>query len=165
MSKESLPLAGNKAPYSKYAKSLIVEKCHERAIIPRRQTENAAGYDLFPVEKYRVESKKTLIISTGIKFGLPVGTVGLIRGRSGYAFKSALFVFEGTIDQDYQGEVKVLVQNNSEYPIDINNDKAIAQLVIVNISMPEIIVTSKGIEEIMGVTNRGTKGFGSTDSN
>ena len=80
-----------------------------------------------------------------------------IRPRSGLAVKQGISVHLGTIDNQYVGEIKVLVYNFSNHPIEIEPGMKIAQLVIQKVHLPEIIE----VEEL-GDTERGVKGFGSS---
>ena len=63
----------------------------------------------------------------------------------------------GTIDADYTGNIQVLLENNSDRPFNIAIGDKIAQMVLYNIQMAQVIqITS--IQD----TTRGAKGFGST---
>jgi dUTP pyrophosphatase len=51
------------------------------------------------------------LISTGLKVALPSGHYGRLACRSGLALKHFIAVGAGVIDEDYRGEVKVLLYN------------------------------------------------------
>ena len=51
-------------------------------------------------------------IPTGIYGPLPPDTVGLIIGKSGLTMKG-LQVLPGVIDEDYQGEIKVMATSDT----------------------------------------------------
>ena len=44
------------------------KKLHEKAIIPKRATEHAAGYDFYALESVRIMPQETKIVRTGITF-------------------------------------------------------------------------------------------------
>ena len=63
----------------------------------------------------------------------------------------------GTIDSDYRGEVKVLLINLGEEPVEIRRGERIAQLVFAPVAMVEL----QAIDSL-GTTSRGDGGFGSS---
>ncbi len=94
---------------------LKFKKTDPKAIIPRRQTEGAAGFDLHALEvEYLHKTTTPLMVRTGISVEIPPGDVGLIRDRSGLAAKHGVFVLEGVIYSDYTGEVKVILAKVGE---------------------------------------------------
>jgi dUTP pyrophosphatase len=83
---------------------LKFKKTDPKAIIPRRQTEGAAGFDLHALEsEYLHKTTTPLMVRTGISVEIPPGHVGLIRDRSGLAAKHGITVLAGVIDADYRG--------------------------------------------------------------
>ena len=95
----------------------------------------------------------------GVWIALPSQTEAQIRSRSGLAFKKGIAVLNspGTIDEDYRGELKVLLMNYSEKDVIIAQGERIAQLVMLSYEQ----IQWKNVE-IMDSTERGTGGFGST---
>ncbi len=53
-------------------------------------------------------------MSTGLAVAVPPGTYGRVAPRSGLAFKHFIDTGAGVIDEDYRGELKVLLFNHSE---------------------------------------------------
>jgi dUTP pyrophosphatase len=100
------------------------------------------------------------LIPTGLSIVLPHGHEGQVRPRSGLAARHGITVLNspGTIDEDYRGELKVLLINLGQEPYPIAHGDRIAQLVIAPVSQVEIVLTDVPIE----TTERGTGGFGST---
>jgi dUTP pyrophosphatase len=82
-----------------------------------------------------------------------------IRPRSGLALKQGVTVINapGTIDSDYRGEIKILLINLGQAPVEITDGMRIAQMVLAPILRPEI-THSDTLDE----TERGSGGFGST---
>ncbi len=119
---------------------------------------SAAGIDLRAKEAVAIGSDP-IAVKTGLCVEIPPGHVGLVRGRSGLAFKRHLIAFEGTIDEDYRGEISVLLMRG--YPvggwIHVEQGERIAQLVIVPVARLELEQVTE-----LGVTERGSQGFGST---
>ena len=115
---------------------LKFKKTDPKAIIPRRQTEGAAGFDLHALEaEYLHKTTTPLMVRTGISVEIPPGHVGLIRDRSGLAAKHGVFVLGGVIDSDYTGEVKVLLAKAGEGALNIQPGDHVGNP---NIKMPGI---------------------------
>ena len=74
------------------------------------------------------------LVSTGLKVALPAGTYGRVAPRSGLAFKNQIDVGAGVVDEDYRGEVKVLLFNFGGADFEIKEGDRIAQLVCQEIS-------------------------------
>jgi dUTP pyrophosphatase len=66
----------------------------------------------------------------------------------------------GTIDEDYRGEVQVLLVNHSDEAFTIESGDRIAQLIVAPVTQVEIEVVEG--EAALGGTERGDGGFGST---
>jgi dUTP pyrophosphatase len=134
------------------------------SVMPTYATAGAAGLDLHAA----LEAPRTLqpgeraAIPTGLALGLPAGYEGQVRARSGLASRHgiALVNAPGTVDEDYRGEVHVLLVNLGQEPYTIQPKDRIAQLVVA----PVTHVTTLRVEhaEALGQTERGHGGFGST---
>ena len=135
---------------------LIVCKNHDDAIIPKRGSEQAAGYDLYTIDEGRLMPKQTRLFDTGISFTVPEGTYGRIAPRSGLS-KKGILVNAGVVDRDYTGPVKVMLHNLSDDMYQVKKNDRIAQLIIEKIATP-IIEEVGSLEN----TDRGDGGFGST---
>ena len=140
---------------------LKVKKLRANAIIPRRETSGASGYDLFAcIDEGSVTLKKDddpQRVMTGIAIEIPPGFDAQVRPRSGLSLKG-VGVTLGTIDSDYRGELMVtmyLFGNQSSFTI--NHGDRIAQLVISRLAD----VSLEEVEEL-SPTQRGAGGHGST---
>lgn len=108
-------------------------------------------------------------IGTGIKLTIPDYIDAQIRPKSGLAFKKGLTVLNtpGTIDPGYSGELKVIIINFGNSEINIEPGMKIAQLTF-NYKAPVILKEVKSLRIIESTEQqapRGSKGFGSTDTN
>ena len=97
----------------------MFKKIHTDAILPSVATSGSAGHDLYALKGVIIPEMSMAKIKTGIKASIPDGYVGLVRGRSGLAFKEDVWCFEGTIDSDYGGEVGVQLFNTTSEAITI----------------------------------------------
>jgi dUTP pyrophosphatase len=136
---------------------LIVRYRGESA--PVYQTSGAAGCDLISSCDQIIDPHDWGIIPTGLFIEIPDGYEAQIRSRSGLAAKNGVFVLNspGTIDNDYRGEIKVILANTSHHPFIIKKGDRIAQMVF----SPVTQATFESATEL-SKTDRGTGGFGST---
>lgn len=132
-----------------------VQRLCPEATVPTRSMESA-GYDLYAVEDIEVISGSVIKVKTGIAIELPPGYAGLIWPRSGLGSKG-LTVLGGVVDQDYRGEVCVLLTTLTSPVYPIRAGERVAQILI----QP---VVQLGLEEVesLGSSARGKTGFGST---
>ena len=155
--------------------------------IPKYESLEAAGFDLtansiitayngteeinpIALEKIKTDFKlrgyislrghERILFGTGVKVAVPRGFELQIRPRSGVTLKKGLIVANspGTIDSDYRGEIGVILCNTTPYLVSVNKGDRICQGVVkscVNVKFQEV--------ESLDETERGEKGFGSTD--
>lgn len=138
---------------------LLVKKLFPDALIPKRATNDSAGYDLHSYHDYTLLPNSKQLIETGLSFTVPEGTYGQIAPRSGMSCKGT-HIGAGVIDRDYTGHVQVLLFNlNKGTTVDINKGDRIAQLIIKRICQCDV----EEVDEL-SPTSRGSGGFGSTGS-
>ena len=129
------------------------------AAAPQRGSPGAAGYDLCALQGGVVPARGQLLVSTGVSLALPAGRMGEIRSRSGLAVREGVVAFAGVIDEDFRGEVKVLLLNNSDLDFAFDTGARIAQLVIVCVEHPEVVMTDRLPETVRGVGAFGSTGM------
>ncbi|MBV9772659.1 MAG: dUTP diphosphatase [Gemmatimonadetes bacterium] len=128
--------------------------------LPTRQTAGSAGYDVASAEAdFVLAPGERRLVATGLAMELPGDVECQVRPRSGLALKYGITLpnSPATIDPDYRGELKVIVWNSGTEAVPIPRGTRIAQLVFARFVAPEVAE----VEEI-GITERGTGGFGST---
>ena len=109
---------------------------NDNAIIPTRASKRSAGLDLYSSIDVNIEVGSINKTNTGICISLPENSYGSIRDKSSLAAKG-LLTLGGVIDNDYTGEIIVIMTLLTE-PIKIKKGQRIAQLIVSNISYPEI---------------------------
>jgi len=136
-----------------------IKQLHPHAIRPKYQTDGSAGVDLHACEDCEVWTGSETIVPTGIAVKIPSGYEGQIRPRSGLAAKHMITVLNspGTIDEDYVGEIKVILVNHGDGIFKVKRGDRIAQMVFT----PVVHAEFEDVREL-DETERGTKGFGST---
>jgi len=102
------------------------------------------------------EAGSTQAVPTGIALEFPSTHGALVEDRSGLAVRGVT-TLAGVIDPGYRGEIKVVMTNLSERPVEIKTGDRIAQLRIV-----ERIEAQFEVVEELGAAARGAGGFGST---
>lgn len=127
------------------------------AIMPKRQTDGAAGYDLATPTAFKLPAYSRQAVPLQIAMAIPDGYYGQIASRSSLASKFSIDVGAGVIDSDYRGEVKVLLINHSNAEVTFEAGERIAQLLL----LPCLQDEPEEVEEL-SETVRGEGGFGST---
>lgn len=138
------------------------------ATLPTYATPGAACFDLhacmppFPDPSDYVSDPNganTMVVGTGLAFGIPEGWAMLMFSRSGHGFKQnqRLANCVGVIDSDYRGEVKVKLARDDAGVIRVAHGERIAQGMLVPVERVEFYTVSSLAE-----TERGAGGFGST---
>lgn len=135
------------------------KKLHPNASIPKRGTDDSAGWDLTAISFESNDFGQMVTYDTGLSVEIPRGYMGLIVPRSSiYKTSQILSNSLGVIDSDYRGSIKfkfrcLEVQMSGLYQI---GDR-IGQLIIM--PFPEVSFTEV---ENLSETERGEGGFGST---
>lgn len=126
---------------------------------PARAHPGDAGLDLMAREGLSLAPGERAAVATGVAVAIPTGHAGLVVPRSGLALRHGIGVVNapGLIDAGYRGEVKVILVNHGAEPFEIHRGDRIAQLVVVPVATPEVVV----VEELPG-SERGSGGFGSS---
>ncbi|MFB1341842.1 dUTP diphosphatase [Helicobacter pylori] len=136
-----------------------IQKIHPNALIPKYQTEGSSGFDLHAVEEVTIKPHSVGLVKIGICLSLEVGYELQVRTRSGLALNHQVMVLNspGTVDNDYRGEIKVILANLSDKDFKVQVGDRIAQGVVQKTYKAEFIEC-----EQLDETLRGSGGFGST---
>ena len=129
----------------------------DKAKVPTRGSEYAAGWDLYAASDATIPPHTTAKISTDIAIEIPAGYFGAVFARSGLATKQGLRPANcvGVIDPDYRGPVIVALHNDSDQVKEIFSGDRIAQLVFIPYSSWDWEVVDE-----LSDTERGDGGFG-----
>ncbi len=136
-----------------------IQKIHPNALIPKYQTEGSSGFDLHAVEEAMIKPHSVGLVKIGICLSLEVGYELQVRTRSGLALNHQVMVLNspGTVDNDYRGEIKVILANLSDKDFKVQVGDRIAQGVVQKTYKAEFIECER-----LDETSRGSGGFGST---
>ena len=127
--------------------------------LPAYASAGAAGMDVVSAEDIVLQPGQRHAVATGFAIAIPPGHEVQVRPRSGLALKHGITCLNtpGTIDEDYRGEVKIILANLGLKPFEVRRGERIAQLV------PAIVTKAEFNEvESLDETHRGAGGFGST---
>lgn len=127
--------------------------------LPAYATAGAAGLDVVAAEDIDLAPGGRHAVATGFAIAVAEGYEVQVRARSGLALKHGIGCANapGTIDNDYRGELKVILINHGDETFAIRRGTRIAQLV------PAAVTRAAPREvDALDDTVRGTAGFGST---
>ncbi|HQT67847.1 MAG: deoxyuridine 5'-triphosphate nucleotidohydrolase [Rhodospirillales bacterium 20-60-12] len=129
--------------------------------LPAYATAGAAGLDLLAAVAgdISVPPGGRALIPTGLAIALPAGYELQIRPRSGLALKNAILVANspGTIDEDYRGEIQIIILNAGTAAFTVTRGMRIAQAVLA----PVVRLAWVAVDQL-AATARAAGGFGST---
>lgn len=131
----------------KYKCDYIIQKAHD----------TDSGYDLKTTRPFKLLPNQVKLIPTSLYLELDKHIEAQVRPKSSISAKGILVHF-GTVDSDYRGEVKVVIQNLNDYGVEFEAGQKIAQIVF----SKKIDVELEQTDTISNDTDRGTGGFGST---
>lgn len=126
--------------------------------MPTKGTPQSGAYDI-----YMPEAGMAGIIPVSCPLGfsaeVPPGHVALLLPRSGVGSKYGLELLNtcGVIDPDYRGEWKATLATKNGYAFQWGKGDRILQFLIVPVATVQLELAGS-----LGVTARGTGGFGST---
>jgi dUTP pyrophosphatase len=133
----------------------------EGLALPSYATPGAAGMDLLAAvgAPLTIAPGSRALVPTGLAIALPAGYELQVRPRSGLALKNGIVVpnSPGTVDEDYRGELQVIVMNAGDAPFTVERGMRIAQAVLA----PVVRVAWQEVDTLPE-TARGVGGFGST---
>jgi dUTP pyrophosphatase len=129
--------------------------------LPDYATAGAAGMDLLAAvrEPLTIAPGDRVLVPTGLTIALPAGYELQVRPRSGLALRHGIVLpnSPGTVDEDYRGELQVIVMNAGTAPFTVERGMRIAQAVVA----PVARATWREVDTLPE-TARGQGGFGST---
>lgn len=129
--------------------------------LPQYASAGAAGMDLLAAvtTDITIAPGARALIPTGLAVALPSAHELQIRPRSGLALKQGIMLANspGTIDEDYRGEIGIILLNAGTAPFVVTRGMRIAQAVLA----PVLRAQWQEVESL-DTTQRGAGGFGST---
>ena len=117
------------------------------------------------IEDLVISPGQSVVLPTGLKFGIPHGYMLQIMNRSGNAAKKQLMVGACVVDSGYDGEVFVNLHNIGNREQYIESGMKIAQAVLIPVVHARFVETSE--DNLYGwypitISDRGDGALGST---
>ena len=123
---------------------------------PDVEVRNISGNENGPIQRVGIAPHSTIKIPTGWAFQPPEGYMLQILQRSGLASKG-LIPIGGIVDNDYVGEVTIILLNTTDDYIFVQNGDRIAQMALRKYYQADFELVDE-----LDETERGDGGFGST---
>lgn len=129
--------------------------------LPAYATPGATGMDLLAAiaAPLVIPPGGRALVPTGLCIALPANHELQVRPRSGLALKHGITLpnTPGTVDEDYRGELQVIVMNAGTEPFTVERGMRIAQAVVAPVVRAHFTEVA-----VLPHTARGAGGFGST---
>lgn len=123
---------------------------------PKFGRDGDAGYDLFLNTNVKFMPHTTTVVDTGICVELPKGHAGLLAMRSSVC-KTGLIIQQPLIDENYRGELHILIYNPNDIEYSYDEGSRICSLYVFPVYQGELEI----VEELSS-SNRGTNWAGSS---
>lgn len=132
----------------------------KNAVVPTYGSPGAAGLDLRAANDFEAHLMPgaRVLVPTGLRVELPPNHYGRIAPRSGLALKAGIDVMAGVIDEDYRGDIGVVLINLGQGAFTIRPGDRIAQMIVEPYKRMVPVEASGPLD----TTDRGEGGFGST---
>lgn len=137
--------------------ALLVQRRTHDAMLPSRAYPDDAGLDLAASQEVAIPVGQSRNVPTGIRVAIPLGSWGMIIGRSSTWHRHGLLTIPGVIDAGWRGELFVAVHNLTGRFVQVAPGTRLGQLIV-------LPAWSGDLVEVVSLPAhaRGTQGFGST---
>ena len=139
---------------------LYYQRLSQCAIPPKQATPGSIGLDLYAPVEYSIPPGEQTCIPTDLILVPSDGYYIRIASKSGLVVKHQITVEAGEIDQDYRGNIVVVLRNHHKkkgYIAEAGEAKA--QVILTKVTIPKLLETPIAVDTI-----RGIGGFGLTHS-
>lgn len=133
---------------------IVVAKLHPDATLPARKHGDDAGLDFYALGNYVILPNSVKVVYTGVTVEWPKGIMGLAKPKGSHNH----LIGAGVIDAGYQGEIVFKVFNPLMDNIIIRDGEAVAQVVLLPIVIPDLLVEVHIDNIHKDVTDRGMSG-------
>ena len=138
------------------------KELYDKIELPKRSTENSAGYDIRSIEEYTLKPNESHAFRTGVKVSMNDDEVFFIFDRSSLGFKYDVCLSNsvGVIDADYfdnednEGHIAIKLINHGTKDFKVNIGDRIAQ---------GIFIKYLCVDDEKNINNKRKGGIGSTN--
>ncbi|XP_021953648.1 deoxyuridine 5'-triphosphate nucleotidohydrolase [Folsomia candida] len=138
--------------------TLYFTRLTEKAWAPIQLIHKSAGYDLRSAYEYTVIAYGRCLVLTDLQIKIPPGCYGRIAPRSGLAWLYGIDVGAGVIDENYTGNIGIVLFNHCGVDFHVKYGDRVAQLICEKIEYPLLVELKVNINR----EKRHDNGFGST---
>ena len=124
---------------------------------PKQGRDGDAGYDLFLNADVKFPPHETTVINTGVCVELPKGHAGLLAMRSSVC-KTGLIIQQPLIDENYRGELHVLVHNPNDEEYGYEAGSRICSLYVFPVYQGKLEVVDELSDSNRGIDWAGSSG-------
>lgn len=111
----------------------IFHLLYANAVMPSRATKGSAGYDFHAMTDGNIKPGGMMLVQTGVAWSAEVAAtsrlVGILKSRSSLAIRN-LSVEGGVVDQDYDGEIKIILRNHGKEDFAFKAGDKLAQMIL-----------------------------------
>jgi len=118
---------------------LQVAKVSDKAIIPTKGSDKSAGYDLYSAYNYTIPARGKVVAQTDLQVKVPQGTYGRVAPRSDLASENHIDIVGSVVDEDYRGNLAVVMFNHADVDFNLASGDRIAQLICEKIAYPKLM--------------------------
>ena len=139
-------------------------KTHELAVLPKFNHADPytgdSGLDVAAVTTTYIPARGFAVVPVGLKLAyITPGFWLRVEGRSGVGFKKHIFPHFGIIDNPYRGDMGIKLYNFSDTDQAFMPGDKVAQLIVYPLIQADVEWATD-----VTATERGSKGFGSSDT-
>jgi len=125
----------------------------EDAIAPTRKHSGDAGLDVYSNETITIASGDQTVVRTGVALAdIPGNMMIQVWPKSGLDSKYGITTGAGVIDPGYRGEIYILLRNLGKKEYIIEKGSQIAQLLVVPVERPLVVIAKRSTETSRGAT-------------
>ena len=134
-----------------------MKRLSPNAALPTLAMPNSAGLDMVSAYDYVIAAKSKKIIKTDLTIKIPKGCYGRIAPRSSLTLHYFIDVVAGIVDEDFTGNICIILFNFSNEDFYISKGNRVAQFIFEQIVIAPVVEIGD-----VSSTIRGDRGFGSS---
>ena len=111
--------------------------------VPMKVTPGSVGYDLWPSCDITLWCGTITKVDTRVRVIIPSGYAGVIHVKSGLVMEGIITI-TGIIDEDFHGEIGLMMHNVTETDYKVLKENPLAQLVVYKVDRLPVIYHASG---------------------
>ena len=111
--------------------------------MPMKVTHGSVGYDLWLSCDITLRQGTITKLDTGVRVVIPSGYAGVIHAKSGLVMEGIITI-TGIIDEDFHGEIGLMMHNMTETDYKVLKENPLAQLVVYKVDRLPVSYCASG---------------------